>query len=1149
MKGTLFTWVLAAAGSVFAAAPLGERYRALWNDEVNAAIDRRIERHRKADCTVRGFRPGSVVKVEQVASEFQFGANMFLFDQLGSDEMNRRYRAAFGEIFNAATIPFYWKAFEPERGLERFSARTAADTAAFWNAFDFAHDNPYGHVEYRRPAPEPLMAYCEANGIAMHGHALVYMAYIPAWLNDAKWSRDEMEGLLAGHIRSIAAKCRGRIGQWDVVNESTGRDGTCTPSTPNDDASWYVRYGKIRCPMPKDYTFKSFKWAAEAFPPDVKLSLNDAWPTNQCYAPFAKSLVDRGAKIDVVGLQKHVFKPAQLLSIAKGETDVIPSGTAWAPATQIAQLRELDRAGRPIHISEITIPSPRGLEGLSDDEADAIQARVLTDQYRLWFSWPSVYRITYWNLVDGTGAKNEILSSGFFNRDMSEKAAAKAIRKLVRETWRTNLERTADKSGAISFRGFRGRYRITGTDREGRACVKEVTVTGDDPVVIEAGPEWIPVKDMDASGPVAGGALDFSSLYPRVKPCGRYGRLRAKGPHFEFERLPGVPQRFYGVNLCFSANFLSHDEADRFVGTLVRMGYNALRIHHHDSILAPDAEKPSAFDPESLDRLDYLLAKCGEEGVFVTTDFFVSRGRNDARRRARDFKQMIFVDEAVAREHETYVRAFMEHRNAYNGLRYADDPTLAFIAIVNEGNPGNSGYATFERSELWRKAWGREFPKGGPKAQTAENHAFFSFLAEKESALFARFRDLIRKDIRSEVLLSNMSCWTNPLVYQKPRTLYDYVDDHFYSEHPRFLGKVKWDVPVDVGDVNWFRSGRLNTRLMNTHRLADKPFTITEANFPAPCKWRSMGGLVLGCWAALQDWDAAWHFAWAHRRENLVDPRSQANRTFDVALDPLMQSGDRATIALFLRGDLAPLSEKRAWVLPPERLGRWEEGHDALYAWMGWSWTDWYVRNATFVGDRTPEDWKSWGKFPDCVRRSPDSVRAELFSSAKPGEWPRAGDGHIDLDPAHGAFAVSTARLCGGFAETGTIRTPSFRFDVGGVAATAFALSLDGQPLERSRRILVSHLTDVQQTGATYSDRTRKVLTGWGSVPRLMRAATGRCAVAIAAGEARVYALDAAGNRLRTVPSVRNADGFVEFDCAVAADPSAATWEYELEVR
>ena len=97
-----------------------------WNDEVQAKIDRDIESNRKADgrFTPAGVPAGAEVKVEQIKSAFIFGAHIFNFDQLGTDERNAKYRALYGHdgLFNSATIAFYWKQLELEEGKPRFHA-------------------------------------------------------------------------------------------------------------------------------------------------------------------------------------------------------------------------------------------------------------------------------------------------------------------------------------------------------------------------------------------------------------------------------------------------------------------------------------------------------------------------------------------------------------------------------------------------------------------------------------------------------------------------------------------------------------------------------------------------------------------------------------------------------------------------------------------------------------------------------------------------------------------------------------------------------------------------------------------------------------------------------------------------------------------
>ena len=65
-------------------------------------------------------------------------------------------------------------------------------------------------------------------------------------------------------------------------------------------------------------------------------------------------------------------------------------------------------------------------------------------------------------------------------------------------------------------------------------------------VTIEPGAGWTPIAGVTSVQ--AGSVLDFSGLCSKREIADAYGRVIAKGPHFEFEKLPGVKQRFYGVN-------------------------------------------------------------------------------------------------------------------------------------------------------------------------------------------------------------------------------------------------------------------------------------------------------------------------------------------------------------------------------------------------------------------------------------------------------------------------------------------------------------------------------------------------------------------------------------------------------------------------
>ena len=62
---------------------MSEAYYKTWNDSLQNAIDANIEKYRKADAELilENVKPGSVVTVEQVSSDFLFGSNIFLFQR------------------------------------------------------------------------------------------------------------------------------------------------------------------------------------------------------------------------------------------------------------------------------------------------------------------------------------------------------------------------------------------------------------------------------------------------------------------------------------------------------------------------------------------------------------------------------------------------------------------------------------------------------------------------------------------------------------------------------------------------------------------------------------------------------------------------------------------------------------------------------------------------------------------------------------------------------------------------------------------------------------------------------------------------------------------------------------------------------------
>ena len=467
--------------------PLSPAYYDRWNADEQARIDADIEKYRKADATVAlGAPAGAEVNVEQTSHAFRFGAHLFNFNQLGSHEANERHKAVWngtftdGALFNSGTIAFYWRPFEPVEGKMRFDEEET-DTESWWNACK----DPKAQRFWRRPPSEPVVKYCEGKGVWKHGHPLVWANsqwHYPDWIL-AKLPKEilaemltddrsgvsilkqpmetvlkrlpadfpaQVESALRHRLETIAAHYADRMNSWDVCNESAvdWANGTLVPGAPLCRAlprSW----------MPGDYCHWAFREAMRLFPAKSVLSIND-YRLDGAYAEQTRDQLSRGDKIDLQGMQMHLFDPKQVEAIAQGSELRSPMQVrAQIGAAHVG-------GGMPIHLSEITISSPGG-----DERGEEIQAVVTRNLYRLWFSIPDMAAITWWNIVDDCGAPGEPSVSGIFHRDMTPKKSFFALDELINHEWRTRLTAKADESGAVSFRGFKGDYRLMWRDASG----------------------------------------------------------------------------------------------------------------------------------------------------------------------------------------------------------------------------------------------------------------------------------------------------------------------------------------------------------------------------------------------------------------------------------------------------------------------------------------------------------------------------------------------------------------------------------------------------------------------------------------------------------------------------------------------------------
>ncbi len=222
--------------------------------EVVAATKPVIEKNRKADAKIQVIdaegRPVPDVRltVEQTGHDFLFGANIFGFDRYRSEAQNAAYKKRFEELLNYATVGFYWRWYERERGQPSY--------------------------EYT----DKVVAWCRERGIRMKGHPLLLAdeAGIPVWSQGQPSPEIQRR-----RVEEIMRRYQGRIDFWEVVNEPSHLPGL-----------------KIDDP---------YRWARQA-DPNAYLIVNDYHVLPDGGPAFFKLLSQakqNGVPFDGIGIQAH----------------------------------------------------------------------------------------------------------------------------------------------------------------------------------------------------------------------------------------------------------------------------------------------------------------------------------------------------------------------------------------------------------------------------------------------------------------------------------------------------------------------------------------------------------------------------------------------------------------------------------------------------------------------------------------------------------------------------------------------------------------------------------------------------------------------------------------------------------------------------
>ena len=159
-----------------------------------------------------------------------------------------------------------------------------------------------------------LVSLAQQNDMAIRGHCLVWHSQVPGWLssdgkkNDKNWTREQALEIMKNHITKVMQHYKGKVREWDVVNECLDDDQTTVRSNPS---SYDLRQQSVwQRAIGDDYIDSAFVYAHRA-DPDAILYLNDYGVELQgkakslAFYNLAVSLKEKGIPIHGVGLQCH----------------------------------------------------------------------------------------------------------------------------------------------------------------------------------------------------------------------------------------------------------------------------------------------------------------------------------------------------------------------------------------------------------------------------------------------------------------------------------------------------------------------------------------------------------------------------------------------------------------------------------------------------------------------------------------------------------------------------------------------------------------------------------------------------------------------------------------------------------------------------
>jgi hypothetical protein len=414
------------------------------------------------------------------------------------------------------------------------------------------------------------------------------------------------------------------------------------------------------------------------------------------------------------------------------------------------------------------------------------------------------------------------------------------------------------------------------------------------------------------------------------KPAGKHGRITRKDNKLIYN---GEDFKLWGVNLKFAHVAPKKQLAKTRAHFYAKYGINAVRLHQFSQ--GPgwqgiqSEESVLKFDPEKLDKLDYFISELKKNGIYIkiSLNFTLTLGPDDSEfvpyidefktaygdenkgTRTKTKHGSIFLSPELQYLQIQQMVNFLNHKNEYTGLTYAEDPAVFIVEMFNEdsalffgtmnqlqeiptlrqkagilftdwlenkygseevllGAWGNRALNTFKKEGFTSESWEEKtiLPLGNPwyysQEQLTGSQKFkkqrlldtMQFLHELQNQFYLQFRDKIRETgYEGELIASNWKAGNGV--------------SHFYNLYTDYLFGTIDRHSYFGGGSDQIKNQSMLTQpgsailSIGMQQVFDRTFMISEWNELFPTEWSVEGPAIIGAYGmGLQGWDISFMF-------------------------------------------------------------------------------------------------------------------------------------------------------------------------------------------------------------------------------------------------------------------------------------------------